>query len=165
MCHISIDCSDARHRVHVTHCLYSLTKIVREVRKPNMDLLFLEAKPIPSHAITALAAVIIGGIQLASAKGTRQHQLLGYLWVSMMMYVAISSFFISEIQLWGAFSPIHLLSAWTVFTLCTGVYFARVGNIKAHQWNMVLLYVLALILTGLFTLLPSRVMGQMLFGG
>ena len=140
-------------------------RFVVKCREPNMELLFLEAKPIPSHAITALLAVIIGGIQLASAKGTRQHQVLGYLWVSMMMYVSISSFFISEIQLLGAFSPIHLLSVWTVFTLCTGVYFARVGNIKAHQWNMVLLYVLALLLTGLFTLLPSRVMGQMLFGG
>ena len=130
-----------------------------------MELLFLEAKPIPSHAITALVAVIIGAIQLISAKGTRQHQVLGYLWVSMMMYVSISSFFISEIQLWGAFSPIHLLSVWTVITLCTGIYFARTGNIKAHQLNMQLLYGLALILTGLFTLLPNRVMGQMLFGG
>ena len=110
-----------------------------------MELLFLEAKPIPSHAITALVAVIIGAIQLISAKGTRQHQVLGYLWVSMMMYVSISSFFISEIQLWGAFSPIHLLSAWTVITLCTGIYFARTGNIKAHQLNMQLLYGLALI--------------------
>ena len=129
-----------------------------------MELLFLEAKPIPSHAITALVAVIIGAIQLISAKGTRQHQVLGYLWVSMMMYVSISSFFISEIQLWGAFSPIHLLSAWTVITLCTGIYFARTGNIKAHQLNMQLLYGLALILTGLVTLLPSRVMGQIFFG-
>ena len=130
-----------------------------------MELLFLEAKPIPSHAITALVAVIMGSIQLISAKGTKQHQVLGYLWVSMMMYVSISSFFISEIQLWGVFSPIHLLSAWTVITLCTGIYFARTGNIKAHQLNMQLLYGLALILTGLFTLLPNRVMGQMLFGG
>ena len=130
-----------------------------------MELLFLEAKPIPSHAITALVAVIMGSIQLISAKGTKQHQVLGYLWVSMMMYVSISSFFISDIQLWGAFSPIHLLSAWTVITLCTGIYFARTGNIKAHQLNMQLLYGLALILTGLFTLLPNRVMGQMLFGG
>ena len=130
-----------------------------------MELLFLEAKPIPSHAITALVAVTMGSIQLISAKGTKQHQVLGYLWVSMMMYVSISSFFISEIQLWGAFSPIHLLSAWTVITLCTGIYFARTGNIKAHQLNMQLLYGLALILTGLFTLLPNRVMGQMLFGG
>ena len=130
-----------------------------------MELLFLEAKPIPSHTITALVTVIMGSIQLISAKGTKQHQVLGYLWVSMMMYVSISSFFISEIQLWGAFSPIHLLSAWTVVTLCTGIYFARTGNIKAHQLNMQLLYGLALILTGLFTLLPNRVMGQMLFGG
>ena len=61
-----------------------------------MELLFLEAKPIPSHAITALLAVIIGGIQLASAKGTRQHQLLGYLWVSMMMYVSISIFYLGD---------------------------------------------------------------------
>ena len=42
-----------------------------------MELLFLEAKPIPSHAITALVAVIIGAIQLISAKGTRRHQVLG----------------------------------------------------------------------------------------
>ena len=130
-----------------------------------MELLFLETRPIPSHAITALLAVIIGAIQLASGKGTAQHRVLGYLWVSMMMYVSISSFFIAEIQLWGPYSPIHLLSAWTVMTLCTGVYFARVGNIKAHQLNMQLLYGLALILTGLFTLLPNRVMGQIFFGG
>ena len=55
-----------------------------------MELLFLEAKPIPSHAIAALVAVIMGSIQLISAKGTKQHQVLGYLWVSMMMYVSIS---------------------------------------------------------------------------
>ena len=60
-------------------------RFVVKCREPNMELLFLEAKPIPSHAITALLAVIIGGIQLASAKGTRQHQVLGYLWVGMMM--------------------------------------------------------------------------------
>ena len=112
----------------------------------------------------ALLAVVIGGVQLMSAKGTSQHKVLGYIWVSLMMYVSISSFFISEIQLWGAYSPIHLLSAWTVLTLCTAVYFARVRNIKAHQLNMQLRYGLALILTGLFTLLPNRVMGQIFFG-
>jgi uncharacterized membrane protein len=89
---------------------------------------------------------------------------LGYIWVTLMMYVSVSSFFISELQVWGVYSPIHLLSGWTILTLCTGVYFARVGNMKFHQLNMQMLYVLALILTGLFTLLPNRVMGQMLFG-
>ena len=112
----------------------------------------------------ALLAVVIGGVQLMSAKGTPQHKVLGYIWVSLMMYVSISSFFISEIRLWGAYSPIHLLSAWTVLSSCTGIYFARVGNITAHQLNMQLLYGLALIQTGLFTLLPNRVMGQIFFG-
>ena len=78
--------------------------------------------------------------------------------------MSISSYFISEIQLWGACSPIHLISAWTVLTSCKPVYFARAGNIKAHQLNMQLLYGLALILTGLFKLLPNRVMGQLFFG-
>ena len=130
-----------------------------------MELLLSQVMPIPSHALAAMTAVVLGGAQLASAKGTARHRALGWAWVGLMTYVAISSFFISELKLWGAFSPIHLLSAWTVITLCTGVYFARTGNIKAHQLNMQLLYGLALILTGLFTLLPNRVMGQMLFGG
>lgn len=125
-----------------------------------MDLLFLKSRPIPSYALTALAA----GVQLMIAKGTPRHKVLGYICVSLMMYVSISRFFISEIQLWGAYSPSHLLSIWTVLTLCTGIYFAGVGNIKAHQLNMQLLHGLALILTGLFTLLPNRVMGQIFFG-
>ena len=130
-----------------------------------MELLLSQVMPIPSHALAAMTAVVLGGAQLASAKGTARHRALGWAWVGLMTYVAISSFFISELRLWGAFSPIHLLSAWTVITLCTGIYFARTGNIKAHQLNMQLLYGLALILTGLFTLVPNRVMGQMLFGG
>ena len=50
----------------------------------------------------ALLAVVLGGVQLMTAKGTRQHKVLGYIWISFMIYVPISSFFISEIQLWGA---------------------------------------------------------------
>ena len=143
------------------HCRCGPPRIFREC---NMDLLFLEARPIPSHALMALLAVVIGGVQLMTAKGTSQYKVLGYIWVSLMMYVSISSFFVSEIALWGAYSPIHLLSAWTMVTLFAAVYFARVSNIKAHQLNMQLLYGLALILTGLFKLLPNRVMGQLFFG-
>ena len=35
-----------------------------------MDLLFLEARPIPSHALMALLAVVVGGVQLMSARNT-----------------------------------------------------------------------------------------------
>ena len=111
-----------------------------------------------------MVAVILGGLQLASTKGTTQHRMLGWVWVLLMAYVSISSFFISELKLWGAFSPIHLLSAWTVFSLVMAVYHARQGNIRQHKIWMVLLYILALIVTGVFTLWPGRVMHSVLFG-
>ena len=128
-----------------------------------MDLLFSQARPIPSHAVMAMMAVILGGIQLASVKGTRRHRVLGWSWVGLMAYVACSSFLISEIRLWGAFSPIHLLSAWTLFSLAMAIYFARKGNIVRHKIWMQLLYVLALLVTGLLTLWPERVMHGVLF--
>tara|TARA_Y100000385_G_scaffold52545_1_gene49722 strand:+ start:2026 stop:2418 length:393 start_codon:yes stop_codon:yes gene_type:complete len=129
-----------------------------------MEILFQSADPIPSHALVALLAVILGGLQLSRAKGTAQHRLLGWIWVALMTYVAASSFFISEIKLWGDFSPIHLLSGWTLISLVVATYHARRGNIRQHKIWMVLLYALALLLTGLFTLWPGRVMHGILFG-
>ena len=73
-------------------------------------------------------------------------------------------FFISELRLWGAFSQIHLLSIWTLFSLVMAVYFARQGNYHLHKIWMVLLYILALLGTGVFTLWPGRVMHGVLFG-
>ena len=129
-----------------------------------MELLFQESAPIPTHAMAAMAAVILGGLQLASAKGTTQHRVLGWSWVLLMTYVSVSSFFISSLRLWGAFSPIHLLSVWTLFSLGMAIYHAREGNIRQHKIWMVLLYVLALLVTGVFTLWPGRVMHAVLFG-
>jgi len=129
-----------------------------------MTLLFNETHPIPLHAIMAMIAIILGGIQLSMKKGGAIHKLLGRIWVGLMLIVAISSLFIHEIKLWGAYSPIHLLSLWTIFSLGLGIYFVRVGNIKRHKQVMIALYFFALILTGFFTLYPGRVMHQILIG-
>ena len=127
-------------------------------------MLFQEAAPIPSHALLALLAILLGGLQLSRVKGTPQHRILGWIWVALMAYVATSSFLISEIKMWGAYSPIHLLSAWTLISLVMAIFHARRGNIRQHKIWMVLLYVLALLVTGLFTLWPGRVMHAVLFG-
>ena len=129
-----------------------------------MTLLFNETHPIPLHAIMAMIAIILGGIQLSMKKGGTIHKLLGRIWVGLMLIVAITSFFIHEIKLWGAYSPIHLLSLWTIFILGVGVYYARVGNIKRHKQVMIATYFFALILTGFFTLYPGRIMHQILIG-
>ena len=95
-----------------------------EVKGWLVNLLFHRTHS--THALAAMVAVIFG-LQLASTKGTTQHRMLGW------TYVTTSSFFISELKLWGAFSPIHLLSAWTVFSLVMAVYHARQGNIRQHK--------------------------------
>lgn len=129
-----------------------------------MELLLNQTPPIPLHAIAAMVAIILGGIQLYVKKGGMVHKILGRLWVGLMLIVSISSFFIHEIKLWGLYSPIHLLSIWTIFSLGLAIYFVRIGNIKRHKQVMIALYVFALILTGFFTLLPGRVMHQVLIG-
>lgn len=129
-----------------------------------MDILLSQSQPIPLHAIAAMVAIILGGIQLSMKKGGKTHKLLGRIWVGLMLIVSVSSFFIHEIKLWGLFSPIHLLSIWTIFSVGLAIYFVRVGNIKRHKQVMVSLYVFALIVTGFFTLLPGRVMNQVIFG-
>ena len=130
-----------------------------------MTLLFAEAPPIPLHALAALLAVVLGGIQLAMKKGTRLHKALGWIWTVIMAIVAITSFFIHEIKLWGQYSPIHLLSLWTLISLGLAIYFAKTGKIKRHKQVMVALYGFGLILTGFFTMMPGRVMHQIIFGG
>ena len=64
----------------------------------------------------------------------------------------ISMFFIHQIRLWGDYSPIHLLSVWTIFTFGLAIYYVRVGNIKRHKQVMIAFYGFALVLTGFFRL-------------
>ena len=130
----------------------------------EFSILLQENPPIPSHAMLALAALALGGLQLALAKGTALHQYTGYAWVSLMTFVCISSFFIHEIRVWGDFSPIHILSVVTLVSLVVAVHAAIQGNIRLHQRVMQVLYFLALVVTGLFTLLPGRAMNAVVFG-
>ena len=129
-----------------------------------MDILLSQSQPIPLHALAAIVAILLGAIQLLSRKGTLIHKALGWVWVLLMLAVSVSSLFIHEIHMWGKYSPIHILSLWTIFCLLLAIYFVRIENIKRHKQTMTILYLLALILTGLFTLLPGRVMHMVIFG-
>jgi uncharacterized membrane protein len=130
----------------------------------SLDPLIEAARPIPSHAILAGLAMVVGALQFALPKGRAAHKVAGYVWAGGMAYVAASGFFISSLAVWGRWSPIHLLSALTLFALAYAVIAARQGRIRAHRAAMIQLYVLALLLTGLFTLAPGRIMHEVLFG-
>ena len=130
-----------------------------------MEILFEQASPILHHALAAFAAVIIGAVQLWMRKGVRAHRIMGYLWVTLMAIVALSSFFIHKIRLVGAFSSIHLLSIFTLWSLYMAICAAKDRRINSHRRWMQNLYVMALLITGAFTFLPGRTMHMVLFGG
>jgi len=85
--------------------------------------------------------------------------------MTLMAAVAVSSFWSTGIAGEGRFSWIHGLSVFTLVTLVLAVRAARRGQIRRHQLGMIAIYIGALLVTGLFTLLPGRIMHQVVFGG
>jgi uncharacterized membrane protein len=130
----------------------------------NFDPLLHASPVIQIHAAAAIVALLVGAVVLFRRKGDRRHRMLGKLWVGLMAVVALSSFFIWTIRLWGPFSPIHLLSIFTLFMLWRGVSYARAHNIRLHLRVMQSTYLLALVITGLFTFYPGRIMNKVAFG-
>jgi uncharacterized membrane protein len=125
----------------------------------------LEAAPgIPLHAFAAMSAFALGVVQLAAPKGTLPHRALGWIWVGLMAVVAVSSFWIHQIRLVGPWSPIHMLSIFTLVTLPLGVWMAHRHRVAEHRRIMIYTFSGALVIAGLFTLLPGRIMHEVIFG-
>ncbi|WP_315832830.1 DUF2306 domain-containing protein [Bradyrhizobium prioriisuperbiae] len=116
------------------------------------------------HAFAAMAAFALGVVQFAAPKGTLPHRTIGWIWVVLMLTVAGSSFYIHGIRLWGPWSPIHLLSIFAPIALLMGVWAARRHRVRAHKITMISVFAGALLIAGLFTLLPGRVMHAVVFG-
>jgi uncharacterized membrane protein len=125
----------------------------------------LDAAPaIPLHAFAAMSAFVLGLVQFAAPKGTLPHRTLGWIWVLLMASVAVSSFWIHQIKLIGPWSPIHLLSIFTLVMLPLAVWRAHRHRVADHRRIMIALFSGALVVAGLFTLLPGRIMHAVVFG-
>lgn len=120
---------------------------------------------IQLHTFAAILAFLLGGVVLFRRKGDRLHRLGGQVWVGLMLAVAASSFFIHTIRLVGIWSPIHLLSVYTLWHLGRGIWLARARRIDEHRATMQQIYLGALIAAGAFTFLPGRIMHAVFFEG
>jgi uncharacterized membrane protein len=111
-----------------------------------------------------MASFVLGIVQFAAPKGTIPHRALGWIWVALMAVVAVTAFFIHEIRLWGPWSPIHLIAIFTLVMLPLGVWHARRHAVQRHRWTMISLFTGALVIAGLFTFVPGRIMHAVTFG-
>lgn len=116
---------------------------------------------ILAHTVAALAAVGIGALVFMRRKGGTAHRTLGYVWVALMALTALSSFWIRSN---GSFSWIHGLSVTTLVMLVAAITFAIRRNLARHQRVMRGLYFGGLTIAAFFTLLPQRLLGQLVWG-
>jgi uncharacterized membrane protein len=119
----------------------------------------LDASPaIQFHVATVVPSALIGGLMLIMRKGTYLHRMAGRLWIALMVLTALSSFFIHEINLFFGFSPIHILSVVVLVSAVEVIRSARRRNFVRHKRLVKSLYFGGIGIAGLFTLLPGRIM-------
>ena len=130
----------------------------------NWGPLLNAASAIPLHAFAAMSAFALGLVQFAAPKRTLPHRAIGWTWVLLITGVAVGSFWIHEIRLVGGWSPIHPLSLFTLAVLPIAVWRAHTHGVADHRRIMISVFAGALVVAGLFTLLPGRILHTVLFG-
>lgn len=125
----------------------------------------LNASPtIQLHAFAAMAAFALGVVQLSTPKGTFGHRTVGFVWAALMVLVCTSAFFIHELRMWGPWSPIHLLALFTLIMVPVAVWHAHRHDVARHRKAMTGLFTGALVVAGIFTFYPGRIIHAVVFG-
>ena len=114
------------------------------------------------HVATVVPAVPLGAYLLLTRKGTKRHKQLGKVWVGLMVATATSAIFIKS---GGSFSFIHICVPMTLISSYKIVATARRGDMQGHRYEVVTLYLGALMIPGIFSMaLPGRLLNVWLFG-
>ena len=124
---------------------------------------------IAIHMSAALAAVATGPVALWARKGRLQrpklHRAFGYTWVTLMVVTALSAVFIRDFRLpnIAGYTPIHLFIPLALLGLVKAFRALARGQIALHQKLMTRTYINTCLIAGVFTFLPGRYLGQLLW--
>lgn len=129
---------------------------------PNLAPLAEASVAIKLHLAAAVGALGLGAALMASRKGARFHRKAGWVWVALMATVVVSSLFIAELN-HGQWSWIHLFSGFTAVMLPLGVLAAKRHEVSKHRGVMMGTFFGGLIVAGLFTFVPGRLLYGVFF--
>jgi uncharacterized membrane protein len=133
------------------------------------------------HVVAAAAAVVLGAIQFVAPKGVLPHRTIGWTWVGLMALMIVSVLFNQEFLQFGPFSPklccgpgtpclrgyvcagTHIWTLSCLLSLPYAVQHARLHQVQHHRNAMLFLFFGMLILTGIFTFVPKRIMHEVVF--
>lgn len=145
-----------------TMCFFIVIALAKAAFGMVENLHHYSKLPVIIHVASVLPAVPLGGYLLLTRKGTTLHKRLGKVWLVLMLITATSAIFI---QSSGGFSFIHIFVPITFHAAWKTVATARRGDIAGHKKHLVLTYLTALMIPGIFAFaLPGRLMNAMLFG-
>jgi uncharacterized membrane protein len=131
-----------------------------------MDLQLIADAPlaIRLHLVTVVPAFLLGTwLLFGSAKGSRWHRTLGFVYLTLMTLTAIAALFVQELRP-GRWSWIHLFVPLTFWGVFAAIWRIRRGDIAGHKRAMFGLYLGGLLIAGGFTFFPGRMMHRLFFG-
>lgn len=129
----------------------------------NPEPLLTAPAVIQVHTFAALGALVIGAMLFVLPRGRRLHQALGLTCAGLLVVTAGTALFIT-----GANAPywswIHGFIPLVLFGLFGVGMGLRRRDFVAHRWSARGLILGALLIPGLFTLVPGRIMHAVAFG-
>jgi|TARA_B110000908_G_scaffold5444_1_gene6925 uncharacterized membrane protein len=131
----------------------------------NLDLWYETLSFMHLGAIAP--AFLMATFMMVTKKGTEVHKLIGRIYMVLMLFTAMVTLLMSAQvgpRLFNHFGFIHLLSVLVLYCVPSAYWAIKNGNVKRHKWSMIGLYIGGLIVAGGFTLMPGRMLGNVLFG-
>lgn len=113
---------------------------------------------ITLHALAATYVLLLGPLQILRRRRDPAHRLIGVTWVSAILTVCISSFWIMP----DGFSWLHGLSIWTLVCMVVAILGIRAGNVSIHRGFMIGSYLGTLTAFAFAALVPVRLIPQLL---
>lgn len=130
---------------------------------PNWSLLAMSSLAIKIHFATVLAAFGLATLQMVGPKGRTFHRVLGWTLVVLLVTTAVAALFIRNPS-GGLFNPFQIFSLWTLVGIPLAVFAARRHDVRRHARIMTGFYLGSLLIAGLLTFIPGRLMWWMFFG-
>ena len=118
------------------------------------------------HLGSIVPAFLIGTFLLLNRKGSPKHKLLGKIYMTLMLFTAITTLFMSAAigpAFLGHFGFIHIFSISVFYTVPSAYFAVQNGDIAKHKGNMIGLYFGGLLIAGAFTFAPGRLLHTWLF--
>ena len=131
----------------------------------NLDLWYDTLSFVHLGAIAP--AFLMATFMMVTKKGTEVHKRIGRIYMVLMLFTAMVTLLMSAQvgpRLFNHFGFIHLLSVLVLYCVPSAYWAIKNGNVKRHRWSMIGLYIGGLIVAGGFTLMPGRMLGNVLFG-